>query len=132
MTIASTATSMGRALAESLMIETCTITRVTGQVLDEITGEYTDTVEVVYSGPCKVKVPKLHGLHVLTEGRRLTISRQELHLPVSASGGVAQNDVVTIDSSPDDASLVGHQFRATEWLAGSFATARRIAIEDVQ
>lgn len=122
----------GRAKAESLMLDTCTITRVTGSSTNRETGVITPTTTTVYTGICKVQ----HSQGVLggspkdiAEAGRLT-TRLELHLPASVTG-VRADDRATITAAALDAELVGRVFVVRSSPHKSFLTARRLEVEEL-
>lgn len=128
---ATSAVLRGRARAEALMLDTCTIRRTTGSSTNSETGVVTPTTSVVYSGACKVQqggVP-LGQPKDLGEASVQTV-RLELHLPVSATG-VLVDDVATIDTSTLDSDLVGKQFTIRAVAHKTFLTARRCDIQEV-
>jgi hypothetical protein len=123
----------GRAAAEAIMLDACTITRVTGAegALDPETGlrdpAPTDTV---YSGKCKVQTYEPHesakesGDHVFTE------QRYHLHLPIGA-GPVAVNDIATVTAASADTGLVGRSYRIAGLHHKSLATAQRLLVDEI-
>lgn len=122
-----------RAEAESLMTDTCTVRRDTG---DTAQNPGTGTVEPVYtdlfSSPCKVQARSLVALDAEVGGRTATTVRLELHLPV-ASAAVKTGDVaeITAVGALSDSTLVGREFMITAPVAKSFATARRYEVEEI-
>lgn len=130
---AQTALLAGRAAAEAMMLDACTITRAGtgGPVFDPDTGEYTEpTPTTVYSGACKVQARTSVSTSAVG-GELLTMMQVEVHVPMSVTG-VQVNDVVTITASVNDAALVDRGYRVTDDPAKSFATARRLRCEEVQ
>ena len=125
----------GRALAESLMVDTCTITRAgtgTGP-FDPETGQYDDPARVsVYSGKCKIQDKSIIAASTSSNaGDRAVIAQgSELQLPVIESAGVAINDVSHIDTCVDDPSLVDREYTISARHGKSQATARRLRVEE--
>lgn len=132
MTVAATVTR-GQALAESLMSDTCTITRAgTGApVMNEDTGEYTDPPRTtIYTGKCRIQVRGLVAQDVEVGDQQRGIAPFELQLPVSAVG-VRRNDVAHIDSSVD-VDMVDREFRVTAPFGKTHMTMRRAPCEEVE
>lgn len=119
--------------AEGRMIDTCTIRRPGGDpVFDPDTGDYIDPPStVVYSGKCEVQISD--GLTASTAeagGTEITARRLALKVPVSVTG-IKVDDLVTIDACVNDSELVGSQFRVIAGHAKTWATARRLHVEEV-
>jgi hypothetical protein len=132
----------GRAAAEAIMLDACTIIRVTGPEgdLDPETGlrepAPTETVyplpgaEAPLDGRCKVQTYEPHesakesGDHVFTE------QRYHLHIPMGA-GPVAVNDIATITAAAADPQLVGRSYRIAGLHHKSLATAQRLLVDEI-
>jgi hypothetical protein len=128
---AQSATLAGRAAAERLMVDTCTITRVTGGSSDPETGVRTQTTTVVYTGKCRFK------MYPRSPGRRTDVAEasvvevdEELQIPMSATG-VQVEDIVTVTASALDPALVGRAFRVASQAAKTHATMRRFDLLEV-
>ena len=127
-------TAVGRLAAEGRMVDACTITRAgTGDTtFDPNTGTYTDAADsTIYTGRCEVQVSD--GLNAQTTeagGQVVTDLRVTVKVPMSVEG-VAVDDVVTITASELDPDLVGKTYRVLGTFAKSFATARRLQVEEV-
>ena len=121
----------GRALAESLMVDSCEIGTV-GRVWDEATASYTETFEAVYSGPCKLKQENVQANNGTQQGRMVVAQSLVLSLPVATSGGVLKDMTVRMTACVNDAAVVGRRYRVVAFPASSFATARRLTVEEVQ
>lgn len=126
----------GRALIESLMTDTCTITRAgTGErVFDEDTMQYTDPARVtVYSGKCRVQVKSViaSSSDASAGDRVATVQEFELQLPVAGTEGIAVHDVAEVTAAAHDASLVGRKFTVVARHEKSQATARRLRVAEV-
>lgn len=117
---------------ESLMASACVIRRPSGApVLDEVTGEYTPTFTMIYTGPCKVKSSSTVTSDVDAASQLLTVQQYVLSLPIQGSEGVRVDDVCEVTVSPLDAGLVGVRLRVAGLHAQTFATARRLVCEVV-
>lgn len=125
-----TATLAGRRMAESLMVDTCTIRRVTGSSTNDNTAVVTPTYSTVYTGKCKLQRPSAGGRRDIAEAS-VVLAPLELHLPVVGSESVRVDDVVTIDTSTMDAALPGKVFRIAGPADASLRTARRFPVTEV-
>lgn len=132
----------GRAAAEAIMLDTCTVTRVTGPEgeIDPETGLPAPApTETVYplpaavaplDGRCKVQTYEPHestresGDHVFTE------QRYHLHLPIGA-GPFKVGDTATIMTASADAQLVGRSYRIAGLHHKSLATAQRLLVDEI-
>jgi hypothetical protein len=123
----------GRARAEELMTDTVTITRITGPPgpVDPDTGEREPAPTMtVYAGPGKIQTYEPHesarksGEHIYIE------QRYHLHLPISATEADV-GDSVTVTSSATDAQLVGREYRVAGEHAKTWATARRLLLDEI-
>lgn len=110
------------------MHDTCTVRRKTGTVFSESTGQYTDTSSTVYTGKCKLQDRIIQG-EAEAGGREVITLSSVLHLPVSVTG-VQVDDVAEITASQDLAA-VGRRLRVAQVFYKSYATARRLQVEDV-
>ena len=126
------ALARGRALAEQLMVDTCTITRTTGETTDTDTGVVTPTTTTVYTGRCRVQQSQLGADSTpATPGEAaVRLVAFEVQLPVSVEGLRVQ-DVVTVDASALDPDLVDRQFVVLGLAHKTHATARRIQVQEV-
>lgn len=127
---ATTAILAGRRAAENLMLDTCTVKRVTGTSTDDNTAAVTPTYSTVYSGLCKLQRPAAAGRRDIAEDS-VAVAPLELHLPISGSAGIQTDDVVTVTASQLDADNVGKVFRIAGPARGTFRTARRLPVTEV-
>lgn len=111
------------------MTSTCTITRVTGRVLSESTGQYTDTTTVVYLGRCELRFDSAMPNEVDGQARITTEQVPLLKLPVDGSAGVKVGDSGTLTAHPLDVGMVGLKFRVAGVHSKTRATARRLPLE---
>lgn len=118
----------GRVWHESIMEDACTITRDGARTLNEATGQYSNTPSTVYTGPCRLVVPPRSPQDVAAVGQVEVVQRARLDLPVTASAGVKDGDVVTFTASVDPA-LVGAKYRLRGLAGQTHATARRFFVE---
>jgi hypothetical protein len=122
----------GRALAESLMVDTCELHAPDTRVLNETTAQYDITPGVLkYSGPGKAQTTDTIGQGRETGDREIAVTRFEVHLPMSAAQA-AVDDVITVTVSVLDPQLVGKRFRVASLVHKTYMTARRLAVEELQ
>lgn len=116
--------------AESLMVDACTVSRKTGQTTNPSTGVVSDTyADPFYSGRCKVQARDVEPTTPEAGDRAYTVLRLTVHLPMSVTG-VEVGDRITVTSSTHDPDLVGRNFRVVAPFHKSFATARRVPVEE--
>lgn len=125
--IAESVLLQGRAVAESLMLDSCTTQRPGPNVTDPNTGAVTPSLTPVYTGACKVQGATAQAANPEAGGHAYVIEELQLHFPVSSHLRV--DDVVTITASTMDADLVGSTFRLVELARGTFRTADRWNVE---
>lgn len=123
----------GRARAEELMTDTVLVTRVVGEPgpLNPDTGEREPAPTItVYTGPGKIQTYEPHessrdsGEHIYIE------QRYHLHLPISVTP-VAVGDTITVTASTTDTQLIGRDYRVAGEHAKTWATARRLLLDEV-
>ena len=124
------ALTAGRALAEALMLDACTVVRRGAPSTNTSTGAVTVSSTSLYSGKCKVQAAGLASQTVEAAGRTATLERPTVHVPVG-SFAPRPGDVITITASATDANLVGRVYRVTAASLKSLATAYRIPVEEV-
>ena len=129
---AESVTLRGQAFALATVLkDSCTITRITGQSTNTQTGVVTNTTATIYSGKCRVQRLPSGGL-----ARPATVGEAQVwqdplwvQTPVSVVG-LQVGDLVTITAS-FNAGLVGRTF----WVKGlpekTFNTMHRFACEEV-
>jgi hypothetical protein len=116
------------------MVDACLIQSTASQSTDDLTGVVTPTSQATrYSGPCKVQTAGSGAM-----GRRYDVAevavvmlRLELHLPMATSTTVQRGDIATVTASVSDPALAGRRFRIHDLMHKSFATARRLLVEEV-
>lgn len=119
--------------AEGRMIDRCIIRRPGGDpVFDPDTGDYIDPDDtIVYQGRCEVQVREgLQLREVEAGGTELSLTRKLVKIPVSVTA-VKVDDLVEITHCMNDPSLVGAKFRVLAGHAKTWATARRLHVEEV-
>lgn len=123
----SAALTRGRALAERMMVDTCSISR-PGATVDELTGVPTWTP--VYTGKCQVSAYEPQESNREVSSALVTTQRYVLKLPVE-SYAPQIGDVATITAATYDANLVTRKFRVVALLHKTAATAYRLGAEEV-
>jgi hypothetical protein len=127
---ATSARRRGRVAAEALMLDTVTVRRRSSETTDADTGVVTPVWTVVYTGKAKIQQRSTQGSNRdVGEAERLA-SSLELHLPITATGSQS-DDVATVDASALDPQLVGKMFTVRGPAHKSFATARRLTVEEL-
>lgn len=131
---ASAATQMGRAAAESLMVDACTITAAGADGgFDDTTGQYgTSTAGAAsYAGKCRVQVPNVVERSANAGERDWTLQAAIISVPIVGSEGVKVGHKVTIDAATSDSALQGRIYTVVAEHHKTFATARRLRCEEV-
>lgn len=132
MSLASTLRA-GRAAAERLMTDIVTVRYATGNTTqDPVTGSTVPEYADRFTSKCKVQARNLVAQDAEVGGRTATTVRLELHLPVDAPA-VEPGDVceVTAVGPLSDPQLLGRKFTVVAPVGKSFATARRLEVEEV-
>jgi hypothetical protein len=126
------ALARGRAAAEALMVDACTITRVTGETTNEDTGVVTPTTSTVYTGQCRIQQSQLGADSTPADPGEayVRLVAFEVQLPMSVEG-VRVQDVVTVTASAHDPDLVGRAFNVLGLAHKTHATARRLQVQEV-
>lgn len=119
-----------RAEAESLMLDTCTITRPGTPVTNQDTGDVTNTPTTVYEGKCKVQSKDSATSNPEAGEATFTVVSRQVHIPAN-SADVQDGDVVTITASRLNAFTVGKQYRIAGFTPDSFDTAFRLPVKEV-
>lgn len=122
----------GRVLAESLMVDACTIARRTGESTNEDTGVVTPTTTTVYTGQCRIQQSQLGADSVPADPGEayVRLIAYELQVPVSVTG-IRVHDVATITASALDPDLVGRKFIVLGLTHKTHLTARRMQVQEV-
>lgn len=120
----------GQRAAEALMLDACTVKYATGTSFNSSTGLDETTYTTRFTSACKVQARELQSNERDAGGAERTTVRLSVHLPISA-GAVETDDILTITAAPHDSQLVGRVFRILAPGGKSFATARRLEVEEV-
>lgn len=126
-------TLAGRAAAEALMVDACTIADAsTLGPIDEDTSEYAVVPGTErYDGPCRIRVQAVQDSGVEAGERIIVLRSYIVSVPMSVDD-VEVNDVVIITDSVLDSSLPGTVLRVQDIPRGTHLTARRLVCEEVQ
>lgn len=120
----------GRQAAESLMVDSCLIRRVTGKTTDNTTGVVTPTYATIYQGKCRVQQKAPVAKPADVGQAAVWLQRLELLVPMAVTG-VASNDEVQITASVLDPDLPNRTWHVRELWHKTHATCRRLQIEEV-
>lgn len=129
---ATSAVLRGRRAAEKLMVDACSVARITGRT-EGPGGVITNVTTPVYVGKCRLMVrtrERLGGSWQNVGEAQLIISRLELQLPVSAPE-VVEGDRVLMTASFLDPLIPGKTFVVRDSMLKSHLTARRITVIEV-
>lgn len=127
---ATSAAVRGRAAAERLMADACTITDgAAEQVYDAGSDSYTTPAgSTRHAGACKIRPRDNADRVVEAAGQTVSLWPYIVSVPMSVTT-VELNDVVTVTACQLDPSLVGTVLRVRQVLQGSYVTARRLGCE---
>lgn len=120
----------GRLRAESLMLDSCAITRPGDPVTDYNSGEVTSTSTPVYSGKCKVQSKDSATANPEAGEHTFTVVSRQVHIPANAAD-VKDGDVVTLTASRLNAFTVGKQYRVSGFTPDTFDTAARLPVKEI-
>jgi hypothetical protein len=124
------ARAAGQRLAAQLMVDTCRITRTTGTTThNPTTGRLVPAVSTVYEGRCQVRVPTSTPETPEAAGRTATVQDAIVKVPLAVTG-VEVGDTITVLTAAHDPELVGRTFRVAGTHAKTYATARKLAVEE--
>lgn len=130
---AASAVLAGRAAAESMMVDACTVTYVDGSTWDEDAGASVPNVVTVYSGKCRVQRSGAMSPRESSTatGYEVGIDAIVAQLPLSALGIKRGHEfTVTAVGSISDPDLVGVKATVQSNLAKTHATKRTLVCEE--
>jgi hypothetical protein len=123
--------AQGRAAAEALMVDSCTIRRRTGDTTNLTTGAVTPTYSVLYAAQkCRVQTNGGWGEPRDIGEAALVLLTLQVQLPIAVTG-LRKGDEITIDTSVHDPDLVGRVVRIKDLHHKSHATSRRVMCTEV-
>ena len=130
---AAPALARGRAAAESLMADTCTVRHRTGESTNTTTGVVTPSWTTVYTGRCKVQQSTLGAASEPRDPGEASVRlvAYTVHLPVATSAGIRDGDEITITAAAYDPDLVGRVFTVLGTMRKTAATARRLQVQEI-
>jgi hypothetical protein len=119
-----------RRAAEALMVDAVSVSRRGGGTVDDLTGAVTGGTTSIYAGKAKIQQATAMGQRVDAGEVSTVLLRLEVHLPIVGSEQVARGDVVTVTAATHDTALVGRTFVVHDLAFKTFATARRLGVEE--
>lgn len=120
----------GRAAAEALMTDRCTVERPTGEYeTDPETGQDEPVMEQVYTGVCKLNSTPSTGEHYDSGEHYYLVERPRLHLPHDAP--VQSQDQAIITGTETGNVSVDIPFRLADLNRGTHRTSQRWNVEAV-
>lgn len=124
----------GRAMAEGLMVDSCTITRVRKDAHGEpvettVNGVVTVERDEVYTGKAKRQTYEGYEQNPTVGGQTLTIQRYSAHFPVGSFKPQIGDDIEWT-ACPMDADRVGTHDRITALFNKSLTTAMRVFVDE--
>jgi hypothetical protein len=117
----------GRAAAEALMVDSCSIRRKTGESTTAggvVTPTYGDPL---YAGKCRIQQSAGQAQQQDPGEAYVLMLRLEVQLPMSVTG-LEPEDVVTVTASVHDEDLVGRVFIVRDLAHATHKTARRVQV----
>jgi hypothetical protein len=120
----------GRAAAERLMLDACTVRRLASEATNRETGVVIPTYTTVYSGKCKFQQRATGSSQQDLGQATIMLVQLEVHLPASVTG-VLSEDIVTCTASVLDAELVGRTWLVQGEAHKSYLSARRLVLQEL-
>lgn len=127
---ATSITLRGRAAVEQLLVDTCTITRVTGSSAGTGAGQIVPTYSTIYTGRCRLKLPVAVARPVEVGEAQEFSQHPILSLPATTTG-IEVDDILTITASQLMPSLVGRVFHIRAKPGQSHMTAARFEVMEL-
>lgn len=118
----------GRAAAEALMVDSCSIRRKTGESTGA-GGVVTPTYSTLYAGKCRVQQSAGQAQQQDPGEAYVLMLRLEVQLPMSVTG-LQPEDEVTVTASAHDPDLVGRLFIVRDLAHATHKTARRVQVQE--
>ena len=113
------------------MVDSCRIRRRGEPVFDDATGKYATSYMTVYEGRCRFRPPEVQPQDVRVGEAAWTVQVAVVSLPIDASAGVRDEDVITALSSAFDPHIIDRVLVAKNDPVRSYATARRLTCWEV-
>ena len=125
---AQSATLAGRRAAESLMVDSCTVTRPVVGEPDPMTGADTVTYTLVYSGKCEVKAQaSLLARDAESAGSVVTVQTLTHKTPAD-SPAFLPGDLIEMDADTFTPRLRGVRLSVDGAHVGTWTTAQRVPV----
>ena len=118
-----------RAQAESMMLDTVTITR-PGEAVTAEDGTVTTLAQTVYQGRARWKPPTTTATQSEVGASIMVTTPGEVHIPAGTPYSPQPGDIIECTASRFDASLVGRRTTVRSRFGGSLVTAYRIPVEE--
>jgi hypothetical protein len=113
------------------MVDTCTITRRTGQLItDPATGKVTAETVTIYQGKCVVQSKNSATSAPEAGEHQYSIVSRQVHIPMGKAV-VLDDDLITMDTSRLTPELVGKQYLVDGYTPDSFDTAARLPVKEM-
>lgn len=119
----------GRRIAESLMLDTCTIGILGDPVTDPVTDVVTTPLDPLFTGRAKVQTWEAQESNPEAGGATMTVQRYAVHIPVG-SYAPKVGHVVEITTAALDPNLGGRRYRVVALLHKTMATAYRLGVRE--
>lgn len=114
------------------MTDACTVFEMTGeQVWDPNTETYGSAETPIYTGRCRVKMPRSMAVEPDAGETTGVVIRPEIHIPADVEG-VAVGHRIRVTTAQFNPTLTGVVFRVTSLFRDSQATAQRLECTEVQ
>ena len=125
-----TITARGRLFALARMLDTCTVTRLTGSATDPETGVVTPTTPTIYTGKCRLRQAVVMDRPLTAGEAQRYIQHTVLSIPITAAA-LASDDTVTVTASALMPILVGRTWHVRALAGDSDMTAARYELVEV-
>lgn len=112
------------------MVDSCAITRKTGETTDPDTGVIVDTTSEIYGGKCRVQQARAQASPQDPGEAYVLMLRLEVQLPMSVVG-LEVDDRIEITASAHDPDLVGRVFTVRDLAHKTHATSRRVQCQEL-
>lgn len=124
-----------RAEADALMVDECVIvSRSSGTVFYEETGNYESIDSPIYEGKCRFRAGTVGAQEIDVQGQQRVEQEATLSLPINAadSANVDRDHIARITKCVWDPALVGVEMRIITAHRQSLGTARRFRVEETR
>jgi Family of unknown function (DUF6093) len=126
MSLVAAVLARGRAAAEKLMVDACTIKRPTGTTTDPDTADVVTSYTTLYTNQkCRIQSRGQWGERRDVGQDSLVMQTIEVQLPITVAN-LAVGDVITITAATFDPALVGRELQLKDLNSETHATCRRV------